>query len=119
MVIKYLFDFLVVEDGVELFEPELELLLRDEAVAVLVEDPESLLQLLLVVVLVLEKEPLVFCFHLPIYLLLIGFHAPHICPNNCFLMGGPHSTKDIILTLHPVDPGSILGVPKDFFLTEI
>ena len=64
MVIKYLFDFLVVEDGVELLEPELELLLRDEAVAVLVEDPESLLQLLLVVVLVLEKEAIFFsiCF---------------------------------------------------------
>ena len=34
-------------------------------------------------------------------------------------IGGPHSTMDSVLASHLAAPGSILGVPKDLFLTEI
>ena len=35
-----------------------------------------------------------------------------------FSLGGPHSTMDSILALHPVAPGLILNVPKNFSLRE-
>ena len=34
--------------------------------------------------------------------------------GKCMGGGGPHSTMDSVLALHPAAPGSILGVPKDF-----
>ena len=32
-------------------------------------------------------------------------------------LGGPHSTMDSVLASHPAAPGSILGIPKDLFIS--
>ena len=49
----------------------------------------------------------------------LGQRSHHVCSGQfkrLRILGGPHSTMESILALHPAAQGLILGVPEDLFL---
>ena len=51
------------------------------------------------------------------YLARVG-HFEASLTKSLHYLGGPHSTLDSLLALHPAAPGSILGLPKKITLLE-